>query len=140
MEIPGPTFHALLNATSGAFLTFGYAFIRRKNVRGHLACMILALAASLVFLVSYVVYHSQAGSTPFQGTGWARPVYFTILISHTVLATVVLPMAIVTVYQAARRRFDRHRRIARWTFPIWLYVSVTGILVYMMLYVWFAPA
>ncbi len=137
MEIPGPTFHALLNATSGVFLTVGYAFIRRKNIRAHLACMVGALTAALVFLVSYVIYHYRVGSVGFQGTGWVRPVYFAILISHTVLAAVVLPLAIVTVIQAARRRFDRHRRIARWTFPIWLYVSVTGILVYMMLYVWF---
>ena len=137
MEIPGPAFHALLNATSGAFLTAGYAFIRRKSTRGHLVCMVGALLTSLIFLVSYLVYHSKAGSTPFQGTGWIRTVYFAILISHTVLATAVLPMAIAVVYHAARRRFDRHRRIARWTFPVWLYVSITGILVYLMLYVWF---
>ena len=137
MEIPGPTFHAILNATSGAFLTFGYAFIRHKKIALHFTCMIGALTASLVFLVSYVVYHYRVGSMGFQGPGWVRPVYFTILISHTVLAAVVLPLAIVTVIRAARRRFDRHRKIARWTFPIWLYVSVTGILVYMMLYVWF---
>ena len=137
MEIPGPTFHAMLNATSGTLLTFGYAFIRKKKIRAHLTCMVGALTASLVFLVSYLVYHYRVGSVGFQGTGWVRPVYFTILISHTTLAVIVLPLAIMVVYQAVRRRFDRHRKIARWTFPIWLYVSVTGIIVYMMLYVWF---
>lgn len=99
--------------------------------------MLGAMAASVLFLVSYLIYHSQVGTTRFAGTGWVRPVYFTILISHTVLAAVIVPMAIVTLYRALLKDFQRHRAVARWLLPIWLYVSATGVLIYLMLYHWF---
>jgi len=100
--------------------------------------MALATGTTLVFLVSYLQYHAHAGSVAFTGTGWARPVYFGVLITHTVLASVVVPMALALLWWAARRRFDRHRALARWTLPVWLYVSVTGVVIYFMLYVWWA--
>lgn len=112
----------------------GYISIRRRDVTAHKACMIAAFGVSTLFLISYVTYHVHVGSVRFTGTGWIRPVYFTILISHIVLAAAVLPLALVTLYRAARGRFEAHRRIARWTLPIWLYVSVTGVVVYLMLY------
>jgi len=129
-----PTVNACLNATSAVLLVSGFAAIRRKNVTAHRRFMLAALACSTLFLVSYVVYHVQVGSMKFTGEGWVRPVYFTILISHTVLAVAVVPLAIVTLVRALRERFDRHRRIARITLPVWLYVSVTGVVVYWMLY------
>lgn len=129
-----PTLNALLNGTSAALLTAGFLFIRRKRVAAHRACMLSAFGVSTLFLVSYVVYHAQAGSVPFHGKGWIRPVYFTLLLSHIVLAAVIVPLALTTIWRAWSERFDRHRRIARWTLPIWLYVSVTGVLVYWMLY------
>jgi uncharacterized membrane protein YozB (DUF420 family) len=129
-----PTLNAILNATSALFLTLGYLFIRRGRVTAHLCCMLTAFLASLVFLGSYVAYHYQAGSRPFAGEGWVRTVYFAILISHIVLAAVIVPLALTTIYRAWQGRFDRHRRIARWTLPLWLYVSVTGVMVYWMLY------
>jgi putative membrane protein len=129
-----PTLNAALNATCACFLTVGYLFIRRKNVRGHRLCMIASLVASAAFLTSYLVYHYQVGSVAFTGQGWVRPVYFFILITHSLLATLVPPLAIVTLYQALRARFARHVRIARVTLPIWLYVSVTGVVIYWMLY------
>jgi uncharacterized membrane protein YozB (DUF420 family) len=132
-----PTFNAVTNATSGALLIAGYAFIRSGRARAHLAAMGLALAASALFLVSYLYYHAHAGSVRFTGQGPLRTLYFAILISHTVLAAAVPPLAIVVVWRAARGRFDRHRRIARWTLPLWLYVSLTGVLIYLMLYVGF---
>lgn len=136
-----PAVNATLNATSSVFLIVGYAFIRRKRVTPHLVCMTCALVASAVFLVSYLTYHAHVGSKPFQGQGWVRPVYFTLLTSHTLLAAAVaLFLAPVTVYRAWRKRFDMHKRIARWTFPVWLYVSITGIVIYWMLYHWYAPA
>jgi len=95
------------------------------------------MTVSALFLISYLIYHSQVGATKFSGTGWVRPVYFAILISHTILAAVIVPMAIITLYRALRKDFQRHRRIARWTLPLWLYVSVTGVLIYLMLYHWF---
>ena len=101
--------------------------------------MLTALGCSTLFLISYLIYHYHVGSVPFKGTGWLRPVYFTILITHTILATAVVPLASITLTRALRERFDAHRRIARWTFPIWLYVSVTGVIVYWMLY-WLVPA
>ena len=101
--------------------------------------MLAAFSCSMLFLVSYLVYHYQVGSVPFKGQGWIRPVYFTILISHTILATVVVPLALLTLIRALRERFDAHRRIARWTFPIWVYVSITGVIVYGMLY-WIVPS
>lgn len=129
-----PTLNAMLNATSGILLTIGYVFIRRHNIQAHRACMIAALTSSSLFLISYLYYHYHAGATRFAGTGAARVIYFTILITHTILAAVIVPFVIVTVTRALRGKFDRHRRIARWTLPMWLYVSVTGVIVYLMLY------
>ena len=129
-----PTLNAALNSLSAVFLFAGYRFIRAKNRDAHRACMLAAFFCSTVFLISYLVYHFQVGSVGFKGQGWIRPVYFTILISHTILAAAVVPLALITLFRALRERFDAHRRIARWTFPIWLYVSVTGVAIYLMLY------
>lgn len=129
-----PTLNAILNATSGLLLTVGFIFIRRRNIRAHRACMIAALTSSSLFLVSYLTYHYHAGATRFAGTGVARTVYFIILTTHTILAAVIVPFVLVTVTRALRGEFPRHRRIARWTLPMWLYVSVTGVIVYLMLY------
>lgn len=132
-----PTVNATLNATSAVFLGLGYWCIRQKRVDAHRVCMLVAVVVSIVFLISYVTYHVHIGSKHFAGQGLARPVYFTILLSHTILAmAVALYMAPVTLYRALRKRFDRHKMIARWTLPIWFYVSVTGVVVYLMLYHW----
>lgn len=133
-----PTLNACLNAASGLFILAGYAFIRRKNMRAHRACMLAAVSTSALFLISYLYYHAQVGSVRFTGQGWVRPVYFTILLSHTVLAAAIVPLVLLTLFRAFREQFDGHRRIARWTLPIWLYVSVTGVVIYFMLYQWFA--
>ena len=130
-----PTLNALLNATSAALLMLGVKQIYAKNVEAHKRFMVSAFLVSTLFLVSYLVYHFNVGSVGFTGTGWIRPVYFFILITHSVLAVLVPPMAIITLYRAWRGDFERHRRIARWTFPIWLYVSLTGVMVYLLLYV-----
>jgi uncharacterized membrane protein YozB (DUF420 family) len=132
-----PTFNAVMNATSAVLLVTGFAFIRRGRVQAHLSSMLLAFAASTLFLASYLYYHFYAGSVPFRGRGWVRPLYFALLLSHTALAAMVPPLALMVLYRALRRRFDRHRALARWALPIWLYVSVTGVLIYLMLYVWF---
>ena len=129
-----PALNATLNGVAALFLLAGYAFIKRRQIGAHRACMLSACAASALFLVSYVIYHANARSKPFPGTGGARVVYFVILITHVVLAAVILPMAIVTLSRALRKRFDLHVRLARWTLPIWLYVSVTGVVIYVMLY------
>ena len=129
-----PHLNAMLNGTSALFLIAGYFFIRQRIVRLHRACMLGALTASCLFLISYLIYHAQVGSVRFQGQGGVRTVYFAVLISHTVLAITVVPLAIMTLRRALQERFDRHRRIARWTLPVWLYVSVTGVIVYFMLY------
>ncbi len=131
-----PTLNAVLNGTSAVLLAFGYLFIRRKKVNLHKACMVSAFVISTLFLVSYLIYHYHAGSKPFPGEGWTRPLYFAILISHVILATVSLPLAIVTLARGLRGRFEKHRSIAHWALPIWLYVSVTGVVVYLMLYRW----
>ena len=131
-----PTVNAVLNGTSAVLLAFGYLFIRRKKVNLHKACMVSAFGTSTLFLVSYLIYHYHAGSKPFPGEGWTRPLYFAILISHVILATVTLPLSIVTLARGLRGRFEKHRSIARWALPIWLYVSVTGVAVYLMLYRW----
>jgi len=131
-----PTLNAVLNGTSAVLLAFGYLFIRRKKVNLHKACMVSAFVISTLFLVSYLIYHYHAGSKPFPGEGWTRPLYFAILISHVILATVTLPLSIVTLARGLRGRFEKHRSIARWALPIWLYVSVTGVVVYLMLYHW----
>jgi putative membrane protein len=129
-----PLLNACLNATSAALLSAGYLLIRRRRVAAHRACMVSALVASTLFLVSYVTYHSFAGSRPFGGQGWVRAVYFPLLVSHIVLAAVIVPLALTTAYRALSGSFARHVRIARFTLPLWLYVSVTGVLVYWMLY------
>lgn len=136
-----PAVNATLNATSAALLVAGYACVRRKNVAAHRACMIAAVLVSVAFLVCYLYYHAHSGRTLFQAQGFVRIVYFAILISHTVLAMVVaLYLVPVTLYRALRNHVESHRAIARWALPIWLYVSVTGVLVYFMLYHWYAPA
>lgn len=129
-----PALNATLNGTSALLLASGYLCIRRKKVAAHRACMVSALVTSTLFLISYLTYHYQVGSVPFRGQGWIRPVYFTILGSHTILAATIVPLALVTLFRALRGRFDRHVRIARWTLPLWLYVSVTGVIVYLLLY------
>lgn len=129
-----PTLNAFLNGSSALLLAAGYLAIRRKKVALHRACMGGAFGLSILFLISYLTYHALHGSTRFPGTGWVRPAYFVILISHTVLAVAIVPLALRTLYLALRGRFDAHRRIARWTLPLWLYVSVTGVVVYCMLY------
>ena len=129
-----PALNAALNSLSAVFLFAGFLFIRGRNRNAHRACMLAACACSVAFLASYLIYHYQVGSVPFRGQGWIRPLYFTILLSHTILATAVVPLAMLTLIRALRQRFDTHRRIARWTFPIWLYVSITGVIVYWMLY------
>ena len=129
-----PALNAALNGVASLFLLGGYAFIRRRRIGAHRACMLAAVAASALFLVSYVIYHANAGSRPFPGTGPIRAVYFLILITHIVLAAAIVPMVLVTLSRALKRRFDRHAAIARRTLPIWLYVSVTGVVIYVMLY------
>jgi uncharacterized membrane protein YozB (DUF420 family) len=129
-----PAVNATLNGISGLLLLVGYVLIRSRRIELHRRFMIAAFAASSLFLVCYVVYHAQVGSVRFTRTGIVRPIYFTILITHVTLAAVVLPMAIVTLSRGLGSRFAQHRRIARWTFPIWMYVSVTGVLVYVLLY------
>lgn len=129
-----PHVNACLNGTSAILLFSGYSFIRARNVIAHRACQISALAVSLLFLASYLTYHYHHGATRFQGTGLARPIYFTVLTSHTILAIVIVPLVILTFYRAFRGDFLRHRRIARITLPLWLYVSITGVIVYLMLY------
>jgi uncharacterized membrane protein YozB (DUF420 family) len=129
-----PHLNAALNGVAAILLTVGYSFIRAGQVDAHKRCMIAAFVVSGLFLASYVTYHAQAGSKPFPGTGFIRTLYFTILIPHVILAAAVLPMALVTLRRGLRRDDARHRRIARWTLPIWLFVSVTGVIVYLMLY------
>jgi uncharacterized membrane protein YozB (DUF420 family) len=129
-----PALNAILNSTSAVLLVVGYVMIRAKKVAAHKTCMVSAFLVSTLFLISYLVYHSQAGSVAYTGTGWLRGVYFTILITHILLAAAILPLALITLYRAWKEQFDRHARIARWTLPIWLYVSVTGVAIYLMLY------
>jgi uncharacterized membrane protein YozB (DUF420 family) len=129
-----PAVNATLNATSGILLLIAYACIRAGRIEQHRRVMLAAFAASALFLVCYVIYHAQVGSVPFTRQGVVRPIYFTILITHVSLAFVLLPMAIVTLSRGLNARYALHRRLARWTFPIWLYVSVTGVLVYVLLY------
>jgi uncharacterized membrane protein YozB (DUF420 family) len=129
-----PTVNAGLNAISAAFLVVGYVFIRQKRIPAHRVSMLTAFGCSVLFLISYLYYHSQVGSMRFQGTGTIRTVYLTILASHSILAAAVPFLALITLVRALRQKFDRHRAIARWTLPIWLYVSLTGVVVYWMLY------
>ena len=129
-----PTLNAALNLTSTILLSIGYYFIRQKRIHAHKLCMLGALGTSALFLTSYLIYHYHAGSVRFTREGWLRTVYLPLLISHVILAAVVLPFILRTAYLAVTSRFDKHVRIARWTFPMWMYVSITGVLVYVMLY------
>ena len=129
-----PLLNACLNGTSALLIGSGFVAIRRRRIAVHKACMLVACATSVLFLVSYLLYHHQVGSTAFTGQGAIRVVYFTVLISHTILAVVIVPLVIMTVYRAWREQWPRHRRLARWTLPLWLYVSVTGVVIYLMLY------
>ena len=133
--------NATLNASSAVLLSTGYWMIRRGRVLAHKSCMGLAFLSSTAFLVSYLLYHARVGSVAFRGQGWIRPVYFTLLASHTILAAAIVPLAVITLSRALREQFDRHKRIARWTLPLWLYVSVTGVVIYFLLYhLYTAPA
>jgi putative membrane protein len=129
-----PTLNAILNFTSAVLLSFGAYYIKKRRIQAHKRCMVAALFVSLAFLTSYVIYHYHAGSVPFTGQGWIRTVYFLILITHVVLAIVILPMVLRTAYLGLSERFEKHVPIARWTLPLWMYVSVTGVIVYLMLY------
>ena len=129
-----PGVNAVLNSISAILLICGFVMIRNGKVQQHRAFMIAAFVTSILFLISYLTYHASAGATRYQGTGWIRTVYFTILITHTFLAAAVPVLAIITLSRAWKERFDQHRRIARWTLPIWLYVSITGVVIYWMLY------
>lgn len=135
MEIADlPALNAMLNGTAAVFLTTGYVLIRRGQWEMHKRCMLAALVTSALFLISYVVYHLNVGSRPFPGRGLVRVIYFTILITHVVLAVTIVPLALITAARGLAKRYDRHVRIARWTLPLWLYVSVTGVVIYLMLY------
>jgi putative membrane protein len=129
-----PHLNAFLNSTSAIFLLTGYYFIRRGEILKHRNCQVAAIITSTLFLISYLTYHYYHGDTRFLGQGIVRPFYFTVLITHVILAIVIVPLVLITAYRAARGDFVRHKRIARWTFPLWLYVSVTGVIVYFMLY------
>jgi putative membrane protein len=129
-----PAIDASLNAASAIFLVLGFFFVREKNIRAHKTCMFSAFGTSMIFLVCYLTYHYFHGTTHFLGRGAVRSFYFALLGSHTVLAALIVPLALTTLYRAWRERFEQHKRIARWTLPLWLYVSVTGVLVYWMLY------
>ena len=129
-----PHLNAVLNTTSALLLLAGFRFIRLGRIQSHRNCQVTAVISSTLFLISYLTYHYYHGASRFAGQGIVRPVYFTILITHTILAIVIVPLILVTLYRATRGDFIRHRRIARWTLPLWLYVSVTGVIVYLMLY------
>ena len=135
-----PALNASLNAVSTLFILIGFAAIKRERKRAHILAMSAALLTSTLFLISYGIYHAQHVATRFTHVGWPRTVYFIILGTHVPLAAIVTPLVVVTVIPALRARYDQHRKLARWTLPLWLYVSVTGVLVYLMLYVWFPPA
>lgn len=138
-----PVVNASLNGLSAVLLGCGYYFIRRKNQRAHRNCMVGAFVSSIVFLICYITYHSYVayhlhrGPTRFVNPAWFRPIYLTLLTSHTLLAVVIVPLAIVTLFRATKQRFEAHRKIARWTWPLWMYVSVTGVLIYYLLYIRF---
>jgi uncharacterized membrane protein YozB (DUF420 family) len=131
-DLPG--INAILNSISALLLITGLLFIKQRNITAHKACMITAFITSLLFLISYLTYHAHIGSKHFTGQGWIRPIYFTVLVSHTVLAVIVPPLALMTLYRAWKEQFTKHIKLAKWTLPIWLYVSVTGVMVYWMLY------
>ena len=129
-----PALNAGLNGTSTLFLSLGFYFIKAKRINAHRNCMVAALTTSTLFLISYLTYHAFAGRTVFKDPAWFRPIYLTILLTHTVLAIVIVPMVLVTLRRAVGGRIEQHKRIARWTWPIWMYVSVTGVLIYFLLY------
>jgi len=129
-----PAVNASLNAVSSVLLATGWVFIRRREISRHRACMLAAFVTSALFLTSYLVYHAEVGSVPYPGQGPIRTVYYVILLTHVLLAASILPLALITLSRALATRFDRHKKIARWTLPIWLYVSVTGVVIYVMLY------
>jgi putative membrane protein len=131
-----PASNAFFNGLAGVFLAFGYYFVKRGKVIAHRNCMIAAVCSSVLFLTGYLTYHigMHGGVTRFQNPEWFRPIYLTILITHLILAIVILPLIIITLTFALRQRFDKHKRIARWTWPLWMYVSVTGVLIYLLLY------
>jgi len=128
-----PALNASLNFSTAILLTTGFYFIRNKKIRSHRLCMISAFCLSAIFLISYVIYHAFTEPTTFGGQGWIRNVYFFILVTHIILAAAIVPLVLITLTRALRERFDRHKRIARWTFPLWLYVAITGVVVYLML-------
>lgn len=132
-----PTLNGSLNACVSALLVCGWILIKRKQAGPHKLCMLTATALSAIFLTSYLIYHFHHKMTAFPGTGWSRPVYYTILITHVILAAVNLPLVVMTLTRALKGDLERHRKLARITMPIWLYVAVTGVIVYLMLYVWF---
>ena len=129
-----PALNATLNGLSFLILMVGFYSIKNKKVAAHKICMLTAFGVSVLFLISYLTYHYKVGSVHFTKQGWVRPVYFTILLTHTVLAITLVPMVAITLVRALKERFDKHRKIARWTLPVWLYVSITGVVVYLMLY------
>ena len=133
-----PVIDATMNGITTVLLVVGHSFVKRGRIAAHRAFMIAAVISSAIFLCSYLYFHYHVGSVHFHGRGWSRPVYFTILISHVILAAAIVPLVIITLSFAIRERFDKHRAIARWTYPLWLYVSVTGVIVYIMLYHLFA--
>lgn len=133
-----PIINASLNGASAVLLVRAHSMIKRGRMAAHRGLMLAAVVTSSLFLASYLYYHWHVGSVRFQGSGWSRPVYFSILISHTLLAATIVPLVIITLSRALRGNFDRHRALARWTYPLWLYVSVTGVVIYFMLYRWFA--
>jgi len=141
-----PAVNAGFNALAAFFLVLGYYFIRRKNKEAHRRCMIVAFCASVLFLAGYLTYHTYVaqvlhkGPTVFRDPAWFRPIYLAILLTHTVLATVIVPMVLMTLWRAYKERFEAHRKLARWTWPIWMYVSVTGVLIYYLLYIKFPQA
>ncbi len=127
--------NACLNSLSALLLTLGYIFIRQKKITSHRNCMIAAFCTSTLFLTSYLIYHFNVGRTTFKDPQWFRPIYLTLLLTHTVLAVVIVPMILVTLSRALKARYELHKKIARWTWPLWMYVSVTGVLIYYLLYV-----
>ena len=129
-----PAVNAALNGLSALFLLAGFVCIRNKKVAAHRACMLSAVVCSILFLISYLTYHAKAGTTHFQNPAWFRPYYLTLLTSHTILAATIVPLIIITLSRALRVRFDAHKKLARWTWPLWMYVSVTGVLIYLLLY------
>jgi uncharacterized membrane protein YozB (DUF420 family) len=129
-----PAVNATLNGLSAVLLGAGFYFIRNKNIAAHRKCMVSAVVTSTLFLACYLTYHAKSGRTVFKEPAWFRPIYLTLLTSHTILAAVIVPMVIITLSRALRERFEAHRRIARWTWPLWMYVSVTGVIIYLLLY------